>query len=501
MQGIAQDALSRHYEQDLAILPEGSKREGSVLKRLLSLLVAAGLFVACAAGCGPRVKADRTVKTDVLVVGAGGAGLTAAVEARSLGAKVIVIEKTASPGGGTVSASGGFDAAGTKWQKDAGVDYPPARLAQDIFNFGEQKGNKALIDILASKSAEAMNFMESNGMKIKMPDPTHYPTRHQAQAGSTGSETIKTLQAAAKNKGVTIELNTTATELVVDNKGAVTGVKATTKDGKTVYYNARATILTTGGFGANSEMVNENAKDWAGIGTDLASRTATGDGIRLAKAIGADLVNMQYLQAWPTVSKKGTALRGLEAQGAILVNKKGERFVNELQNNNAVSAAILKQEGKTAFLVFGGEFAKANESSVKSLESAGILETADKVEDLASKIGVPPSALKATLDEYSKAVAAKADTKFQRPALPLPIKEPKFYAVAVHPAVYTTLGGVRINENAQVTKGGTPLPGLYAAGEVAGGIFGTNKFNVSQATSNIVFGRIAAQSAVKSFKK
>jgi fumarate reductase flavoprotein subunit len=413
----------------------------------------------------------------------------------------VLIEKASSLGGNTLLAGGGLDGAGTKWQRAAGVDYPPAKLSEDLVKVGENKGSKPLIDLLTAKSGDALAFLESAGLKIRLPDPVKNPTRHQAETGSTGSETVRILLAAAKGKGVTVDVNTTATEIVVDSKGVVTGVKATGADKKTVYYNAKATIIATGGFGANAQMLADFARDWAGIGADLASKTSTGDGIRLARVIGADLVNTQYLRAFPTVTNKGAAVRGLETAGAIFVNKKGERFVNELDDNNVVSMAEIKQEGRIAFAVFANEFAKASEATVKALSDAGVLESAERIEDLAAKIQVPPAALKATINEYNKAQAQKVDANFKRPSLPLPIKEPRFFAVAMHPAVYATLGGLKINDSGQVTKGGAPVPGLWAAGEVVGGIFGTNKPGVVAATSNIVFGRLAAQSAVKSFKK
>lgn len=476
------------------------------MRKIALVLVALSIVISVAA-CGgsapstPKVQADRTVTTDVVVVGAGGAGLTAAVEAVTLGAKVVLIEKTANPGGTTMLAGGGFDAAGTSLQKAANVDYPATRLADDIMKFGQNKGTKVLVDILAGKSGEAMDFLQKNGLKLRLANVQQYPTRHQAEAGGTGTETVKVLSEVAKSKGVTLEVNTTATELVVDAKGAVIGVKATDANKKTVFYSAKAVVLATGGFGANPQMLSEYLKDYPGIGSNLVARSATGDGIRMAKAIGADLVAMEHVQAYPTVSVKGAALRGVEGGGAILVNKQGQRFTNELTDNNTLSQAILRQEGKSAFLVFAGEYASRNEAAVKGFSDQGILLAGETVEELAGKMQVPAAALKATLDEYNKAVDAKVDTKFKRAALPLTHKQPKFYAISVQPAVYATLGGVRINDKGQVMKGTAVVPGLYAAGEVVGGIFGTNKFGVSTATSNIVFGRLAAQSAVASFKK
>ncbi len=477
------------------------------IRKLLVVLFAAAIVAnvaACAGGAAgtpkepPVAQPDRTVTTEVLVVGGGGAGLSAAVEAATQGAKVVLIDKAANPGGTTMLAGGGIDAAGSRLQQEAGITVTPEQFAQDIFEYGERKGDRDLIDILANRSADAISFLEANGLAMKLANPAVYATRHQAEAGSTGAEIVKALLLAAQSKGVTIEVGVTAQELVVED-GKVVGVKAVDADQKSVLYVAQATILATGGFGANPEMLAQYVTDYPGLGSDLVARTATGDGLRMAREIGADLVAMGYVQAYPTVTVRGATLRGVEGAGAIMVNAEGKRFVNELLDNNQVSKAMVAQDGKV-FLLFAGEYKEANENNVRAWGDQGILLAADTLEELADKMQVSYANLQATLDEYNEAVKQGTDARFGRARLPLTHEQPAYYALEIHAAAYTTLGGVKIDTNAQVLRSGQPIPGLYAAGEVAGGLFGTNKPGVTTATQNIVFGRLAADSAVKSLK-
>jgi len=205
------------------------------------------------------------VRADVLVIGAGGAGLTAALEAANLGVRVAVIEKAAAPGGNTLLAGGGLDAAGTTWQKNSGVDYPPELLAQEVYDYGGGRGLRPLIGLVASRSAAALDFLHSAGLTFRLPDPMRRPLLHQADRGSTGAEAISALLSEVRKKKATVDLNTTATELVQDARGAITGVRATDAAGKPVFYSARATIIATGG-----SFKNDFVRLWsAGSGEGL----------------------------------------------------------------------------------------------------------------------------------------------------------------------------------------------------------------------------------------
>ncbi|MEW6307893.1 MAG: flavocytochrome c [Bacillota bacterium] len=470
------------------------------MKRSLVMVMALGLLLALVAGCGPKVQADARKTTDVVIIGGGGAGLTAAVEAASLGAKVILLEKRAALGGTTMMAGGGLDAGGSKWQKAAGVDYTAAKYLEDVKKYGNSKGIPELTKLLADQSAAALEWLEKQGFKFKLSNPALFPSRHTAEAGSPGVETVKALQAAATKAGVEILLETEATELVVDSKGTTLGVKAKQKDGKTLYVRGKATIIATGGYGANAAMLKELSPAWTDLQTNVVAPGSTGDGIKMAKAVGADLTHLEYVQAYHTVTTRGTVARGVEAGGAIFINSEGKRFVNELADNITASKAVLAQPGKKAFLVFGKGQQEAQAKNIETWKGQGILVEGKDAAELASKLGVPGANLTATLKAFNAAVKAGADAEFGRPRFG-PALEGPFFALEIKPGVYATLGGIKINASGQVLKGGQPVSRLFAAGECVGGIFGENKFLVSTATANIVFGRVAAQNAVKSFKK
>jgi len=461
---------------------------------VLLVLCTAALCAGCPFRRAPAVRADRTVETDVVVVGGGAAGLAAAIEAADNGAKVILVEKTAALGGTTLRAGGGIDAAESPVQKQQNVNYPASQYEEDVFRYGEEKANRELTAVLARNSASAIEWLMSLGMPLVLADPARYPSRHRVPEGSFGVELIKLLASVAADKGVDVRTEERATEIIQDQKGAVTGVKTTGKDGKTTYFKAKATVIATGGFGADANLIERFAKDWAGIRTNLVAPSSTGDGIRMAEAIGADLTHMQYIQGFPTVTEKGATLRGLEPAGAILVNRSGERFVNETAKGVTVAAAMLRQEGKTAFLVMDGKF--ANQAAVNTARDQGVLLEAEALDELAGKMNVDAAKLKAAVDEYNRGQKTGND-RFGRSTFPVRLEDAPWLAVQVFPAAYSTLGGLRVNQDAQVLKNARPISGLFAAGEVVGGIFGADKFGVSTTTAAIVFGRLAGRNAAR----
>lgn len=451
------------------------------------------------AGCPPRVRADQTLRTDIVVIGGGAAGLAAAAQAAQDGARVILMEKTSALGGTTLRAGGGYDAAQTRWQQEANVNLPVAQLEQTVFDFGRQQGNRDLIKLFVTQSAAALDWLSGQGLKLKLANPARFPSRHTVTEGSPGVELVRVLQATLQQRGIQVLLDTTATELVTDRRRAVIGVKALTKDNRTLFVQARGTIIATGGFGASADMAAANLTAYPGIQTNLVAPSATGDGIRMAQAIGADLVQMGNAQAYPVATAKGNVLRGFEAAGAILVNNGGRRFVNELGDSNVVSQAILGQPAKTAWLVFDHAFREANQASVAAIP-ADLLAAGQTPEELGARAGIDGAQLKSTINSYNSYVAGRSDPEFQRPNLQVPLNRAAFHAVRVNPSIYGTLGGIAINTDAQVLRGGQPVPGLYAAGDTVGGTFGYNRAGVTGTTSAVVMGRVAAKSAQRNLR-
>jgi fumarate reductase flavoprotein subunit len=226
---------------------------------------------------------------------------------------------------------------------------------------------------------------------------------------------------------------------------------------------------------------------------------ALGEGTVLGDQIGGQLVDMKEIQIHPTVAKGSRILitEAVRGNGAILVNREGKRFVNEITTRDKASAAILQQKGQSAFMIFDEGIRK----SLKQIDGYFHLELVREgatPEALAAKIGVPADAFKTTLEAYNQAVETKNDAEFKRPDMPRPVKTPKFYAIEIAPGIHYTMGGLKINGETQViNKEGKPIPGFFAAGEVTGGVHGNNRLGGNSISETITFGRIAGANAAK----
>ncbi|WP_407428336.1 flavocytochrome c, partial [Treponema sp.] len=266
---------------------------------------------------------------------------------------------------------------------------------------------------------------------------------------------------------------------------------------------AKAVIIATGGFAANSEMVEYYCPSLKGFGTTN-HKGATGDAFAMTEKFNAELVQMEQIQIHPTVVK-GTGMMITEAvrgNGAILVNKKGRRFINEMETRDIVSSAILKGSGKTAWLIFD-QSVRDSLKAIDGYAKAGFLTEADSVSALADKLSIPSDELQTTTALYNSFVKNKNDADFGRnPAsMERTLENGPFYAIEIEPAVHHTMGGLKINEKAQVIdKSGKAVDALFAAGEVTGGIHGAERLGGNAVADFCVFGKIAADSALELIK-
>ena len=308
-----------------------------------------------------------------------------------------------------------------------------------------------------------------------------------------------------KNGG-TVLLNTDAKELIVED-GAVTGVKCEKEDGSTLTIHATNTIITTGGFGANGAMVKEYNTYWPAIPEDIKTTnvaSATGDGITLGLQAGASLTGMGMVQLMPTAS----AITGQLADGLLVpsqyymfVNQEGERFVNEYSERDKLASAALSQTDGVFYHIADQNMIptlqnKATQEQVDAMVDKGIIYKADTLEDLAKQIGCPSEALKTSVEKYNSYVDAGEDPDFGKNVFGTKIETAPFYAVIEKPSVHHTMGGLTINTDAEVlNEDGTAIKGLYAAGEVTGGIHGGNRVGGNAIADIMVFGRIAGKNA------
>lgn len=437
---------------------------------------------------------------DVIVVGSGGAGLSAAVAAHEAGARVVVLEKMGVVGGNTLRATGGFNASGTSHQAAKGIQDSAELHFSDTMKGGYNKNDPVLVRALTEGAPDALKWLEDQGADLSdvgrfagaSVDRIHRP----AGGAKAGPEIVRTLKGSVTKYGDLPVYTEARVEALVTEGQEVVGVTVV-DGGRKVTVRAKAVVLATGGFAANeAELVKLNPSLKGFATTNHPG--ATGDGLWMAEKLGAQLIQMQEIQTHPTYAPgKEMITEAVRGNGAILVNHAGVRFIDELKTRDVVSKAILDQDKKTAFLVFDTSVRR----SLKAVEDyfkIGAVVAAETPEALAQAIGVEPSRLAATVSGYNAFVAAKSDADFGRPDLPRALSTGPYFAIEVTPAVHHTMGGVRINAQAEVLRAdGTKVPGLYAAGEVTGGVHGGNRLGGNALADIVVFGRKAGTNAAQ----
>ena len=450
-------------------------------------------------------KTAETVNADVVVIGGGGAGMSAAILVKQAGLNVVIIEKMAMLGGNSSKATGGMNAAQTKYQAALGIQDSVDTFTQDTLKGGGNIADGSLVSILAQSSSAAVDWLESIGAplpKVSFSGGATNQRIHQPADGSAvGTYLVAAFEKQIKELNIPVYFNTKALELITNAQGGVTGVQAESSD-KTYTFNGKAVILATGGFGANEAMYAKYRPELKGFVTTN-SPGATGDGIVMAENAGAALVDIDQIQIHPTVEQKTSIMvtEAVRGDGAILVNSEGKRFVNEMDLRSVVSAAEIAQPGGYAYIIFDQRL-RSGLKAIESYVNAGIVTEGATAGELAGKLGVNAAALDSTLAAWNAAVAAKKDAAFSRATgMEKDLSQAPFYAIKIAPGVHHTMGGVKINTNAQVlAASGTPIAGLFAAGEVTGGIHGNNRIGGNAVADIVIFGRIAGNSAVQAVK-
>ena len=443
-------------------------------------------------------KEQVTKQADVVVVGAGGAGISAAVSAAEMGAKVIILEKMPMIGGNTIRSGGAYNAVDGEKQKSQKIEDSIYKHYIDTYEGGDKKGEPKLIKLLVENSLSGKKWLESYGMefndKIGSVVGSLWPRTHQA-SDPAGTGYINALKQAVDKYKIEILLNTKATELIMDN-GKVVGVKGEGEKNLYEVKSKKAVVMATGGFSANVDM---RTKYNSSLTEDMKTTNhpgATGDGIIMGEKIGANLVGMEYIQLLPmAIELIGPTIN---VENSIFINKKGNRFINEDNRRDKLCEAILKQEDGEYYMINDSRIEKeTNElgENISDLIEKGIVKKADNLEELAEVIEVPFENLEGTIKEFNKSVDNKKDI-FGRKLWKNKIEKGPFYATLRYPAVHHTMGGLKINEKTQVLdKSGKVISGLYAAGEVTGGIHGKNRLGGNALPDTIVFGRIAGKNA------
>ena len=484
---------------------------------------------------------DETIDTDIVIVGGGGAGMTAAIEAANAGKKIVILESQGMAGGNSIRSTGGMNAAKTpeqdknsfdeaagvektlktaeeKYADNAAITALAATVREqwaayqaapsgyfdsvELFELDTMIGGKGinnpeLVHALASNSADAIQWLESVGAPLPSVSSfggasvkrIHRPVNAEGKTVSVGTFMLPILEENAKKLGADLRLETRAKKLFV-------GVEAEGPTGEKVTVNAKAVILASGGFGANLEMVTKYRPELEGFMTTNA-KGALGDGILMGEEVGAATVDLEQIQIHPTVEMNTAALitEGLRGDGAILVNSNGQRFTDEVGTRDAVSAAEIKQPGSFAYLIVDQAMVDAS-NVIQGYIKKGYTTQGESYAALAEALQIDPTAFETTMNEWNAAVEAKEDSQFGRTSFASPLSTAPYYAIKVTPGVHHTMGGLKINAETEVlTADGNKIPGLFAAGEVTGGVHGANRLGGNAVADFVVFGRIAGKQA------
>ena len=495
---------------------------------------------------------DSLYEVDVVVVGAGGAGMTAAITAADEGRSVLVLESQAMVGGNSVRSTGGMNAATTEWQQSnsfgeaAGVEstlskvanYPDNERIQELgaivaeqweayqadpdgyfdsvelFQLdtligGGGLNDPALVQKLVENSESAISFLDQLDPEIVLHNVAqfggasvkriHRPVDAEGKVLSVGAYVVPLLKQNLDARGIEVLTETTAKEILMED-GTAVGVVAEAKDGSQVTVQAKAVIIASGGFGANNDMIASIRPELDGFITTNAPGIQ-GQGIQMAQAIGADTVDLEQIQLHPTVHVQDVnavlITEGLRGDGAILVNQEGERFFDEVSTRDKVSAAEFEQTGGYAWLIVDSRMSDAS-NVIQGYISKGYAESGETYEALAEAIGAPADVFAATMEDWNAKVEAKEDPDFGRVSFANPLDQAPYYAIKVQPGIHHTMGGIKINNEAQVIDTeGKVIAGLFAAGEVTGGVHGNNRLGGNAVADFVIFGRIAGDSASK----
>lgn len=507
-QSLAVDTVSgATYTSEgiLAAVEDAVKQAGGDVEALKNVTVEAG------------EKTAEELTADAVVVGGGGAGMSAAVRLAELGKQVILIEKSSFLGG-AISVSGGNQVVmGSQLQVDNGVeDDTVESMVADFEANGANKNNVEILTLFAQNVGATTDWLAAH-CGISFDEGLHQlgEYSHDRELAYTGGGAgfAESMRKAVADSGVQVLLSTKVESLITDN-GAVVGVKASSAD--TDYtVNAENVVLATGGYGNNKDMLNDEMKSALYYGP----ASSTGEGIQMAQAIGAQTANMEYGKRYPNGIEVDEGIAKSTIAGnivgwtmsAILVNKDGNRVVNEKASNRTILEEELKQEGGMLYLLLDSETfevwktklasAGISDSDIeKYLEANGtttpVFAHGETLEEAAAAAGVNADNLKATVEKYNGFVAAGSDADFGRAAtyLTKTIGEGPYYLIEQKPRFATTMGGLVINTSMQVlNESGEAIPGLYAAGENCGQVMGDDSPSGANNAWALTSGKLAAE--------
>lgn len=463
---------------------------------------------------GPADDTLDSYEADVAVIGAGGSGLCAAISAAQTGASVVVLEKIGYDGGSTNVSEGALNAVDPERQEPQGIEDSVAEHYAATYFGGHETGTPELIAYMVDNALDSVKWMRALGVNWKetigsatgsLGQRSHYPF---TPSGNTYIRSFDDYVAAHPDRIVVLH-DTQATELITDASGAVTGVRAMHAGDQEVTVTAKSVIIATGGFGANVEYrqsVNDGV--WADVTLDDAigctniNKCAQGDGLKLAEAVGAELIGLSDIQLHPCGTPGTGLMEDIRTSGRnrIFVNNQGERFVNEGAARDTLCKAIFAQPDSTYFIVVNSlrypdtTTPDSNGATIENMVATGHVTAADTLEELAEATGMDAGKLQASIDAYNAVIDGGTDELgfVADNTADAKMTEGPWYACRKVPTVHHTMGGIHVNLDSQaLSADGTPIAGLYACGEVTGGIHGSNRLGGNAICDCMTFGRNA----------
>lgn len=545
------DAIVKYQSLGVDTVANATNTSNAILSAVAACVDQAGgdaeALKAVPAGEEEEIPSLEDTSVDVLVVGGGGAGLSAAVSAAQNGASVILVEKMGALGGNTFICGGAFNTYDPEGQKDIPMtealgtavekvlshedvseehaalkaevqrqwdeykasgrtnlfDSPEWHALQSL-DAGDYEGNVELVRALTSNTLDTLHWLSDNGVEwsdeVSTVVGALWNRSHQTP-NTSGADIVAALEKNARDNGVEIFLNTKAEELISED-GKVTGAVITNAKGEQVTVKAnKGVILATGGFARNVEMREKYNTQWDYIGENLPSNNAmgaTGDGIVMGEAVGANLVGMGWIQLMPLNTISGGGISGY-VNSSMFFNQEGERFVAEDGRRDVLAEAALKQTNQMFYVLCDAKEAELRGVPKQALDfmvQNNMIYSGETIAELAENINVPADVLEQSVATFNELVKAGKPDEYGRTLWENTIEVGPFYAPAFSPAVHHTMGGLEINVDAEVIDAeGQVIEGLYAAGEVTGGIHGTNRVGGNAVPDALTFGKIAGANA------
>ncbi len=461
----------------------------------------------------PKAKEVSKTDYDVVVIGGGGAGLSAAITAAEKGSEVVLLEKLPVLGGNTMISGGEMAAPGNWLQKEQGIKDSKDQFYEDIIKGGDAENDPELVRVLADNALSAAEWLKDD-VKVEFEDYLlffggHSVKRSLVPKDASGAELVKKLEKKAKDSGVTLLTNADAKKITAkDGKGQFNQVEAKVNEKDITFSAKKGIVVASGGFGANLEMRKKYNKEMDEKILSTTSTGSMGDGIVIGEDIGAGTTDMEYIQTYPTCDPETGRLLyvgDVRMEGlSILVNKEGKRFVEELERRDVISKAVTKQSDGHSYMFWDqaamdkSKVDKTHKKEYESLINRGLLIKADTVEEAAKHFEIDTKELQKTVDTYNQYAKDGKDKDFNKRGELVAFGEGPYYIMKSIPAVHHTMGGLTINPKAELLDGDKKvIPHVYAAGEVTGDVHGTNRLGSDAIADIIVFGRIAGDGVTK----